>query len=82
MQGSLVSEVQSVQGGTPFWVALHLKIREGWHVYWQNPGDSGTAPIIKWALPAPGLQQGQVQSVAFFPHEDGAIAASQSGIKC
>lgn len=48
----LVSEVQSIQPGTPFWLGLNFKIKEGWHTYWQNPGDSGTPPSLKWTLPS------------------------------
>lgn len=51
VQAQLVSEVQSLQPGTPFWVGLHFKIRQGWHTYWRNPGDSGSAPTLKWILP-------------------------------
>ncbi len=58
-QAQLVSEVKSVQPGQPFWVALHVQIREGWHVYWQNPGDSGAAPIVKWNLPD-GFKAGEL----------------------
>jgi DsbC/DsbD-like thiol-disulfide interchange protein len=25
---------------------------DGWHIYWQNPGDSGEPPRIKWQLPS------------------------------
>ncbi|MCS6812459.1 MAG: protein-disulfide reductase DsbD family protein [Cyanobacteria bacterium] len=59
VQASLVSEVTSIQPGTSMWVALHLKIREGWHVYWQNPGDSGAAPIVRWSLPE-GFRAGEL----------------------
>jgi thiol:disulfide interchange protein DsbD len=24
----------------------------GWHIYWQNPGDSGEPPRVQWQLPA------------------------------
>lgn len=51
VQAQLVSEVQSIQPSTPFWVGLHFKIRQGWHTYWRNPGDSGSAPTLKWILP-------------------------------
>lgn len=52
LQAHLVSEVASVQPGQPFWVALRLNLRDGWHTYWQNPGDSGLAAAIDWILPA------------------------------
>jgi len=50
-EAELVSEVESIQPGQPFWVALRLKAEEHWHTYWQNPGDSGLATSIKWELP-------------------------------
>jgi len=58
-QAQLISEVTAVQPGQSFWVALRLKIRDGWHLYWRNPGDSGTAPAIDWNLPA-GLTAGSI----------------------
>lgn len=30
---------------------LYFKLEPGWHVYWQNAGDSGEPPNIKWTLP-------------------------------
>ncbi|MBW4658025.1 MAG: thioredoxin family protein [Drouetiella hepatica Uher 2000/2452] len=57
VQVALISEVEGLQPGQPFWVGLHFQIREGWHTYWQNPGDSGAAPTIDWTLP-PGFEAG------------------------
>ena len=31
--------------------AFISSLEPGWHVYWQNPGDSGEPPQIHWALP-------------------------------
>ena len=59
LQAQLVSEVKTIQPGVPFWTALRLKIRSGWHVYWKNPGDSGAAPTINWTLPS-GLRAGEL----------------------
>jgi thiol:disulfide interchange protein DsbD len=50
-EAELVSEVESIQPGQAFWVALRLKAEPEWHTYWQNPGDSGLATTIKWELP-------------------------------
>ncbi len=47
----LVSPVQSIQPGQPFTVGLHMVMDEHWHVYWQNPGDAGLPPTVKWSLP-------------------------------
>jgi thiol:disulfide interchange protein DsbD len=32
-------------------VGLYFKLEPGWHIYWQNPGDSGEPPHIHWTLP-------------------------------
>ena len=52
VRAELVSEVASVAPGASFWVALRLDIRDGWHTYWRNPGDSGEPTRITWTLPA------------------------------
>ena len=51
VRAQLISEVTAIRSGTPFWVALYLDIRDGWHTYWRNPGDSGLATTIEWSLP-------------------------------
>ncbi|MFO7640050.1 MAG: protein-disulfide reductase DsbD family protein [Candidatus Competibacteraceae bacterium] len=51
VQAHLVGEVAAVRPGQPFWVALRLTMRDGWHTYWRNPGDSGLATTIDWTLP-------------------------------
>jgi DsbC/DsbD-like thiol-disulfide interchange protein len=38
--------------GRPRWLGVHFKLDPGWHIYWQNPGDSGQPPVINWNLPA------------------------------
>ncbi|MGB8029773.1 MAG: thioredoxin family protein [Terracidiphilus sp.] len=30
---------------------LYFKLEPGWHIYWENPGDSGEPPHINWTLP-------------------------------
>ena len=47
----LVADVAAVVPGRPFKLAVHFKMVDGWHVYWLNPGDSGTEPQITWKLP-------------------------------
>jgi len=54
VKAHLVSEVSAVAPGQSFWVALKLDIRDGWHTYWRNPGDSGQATTLSWRLP-PGF---------------------------
>src|SRR5581483_10383440 len=47
----LLAEQTSVQPGGAVTVAFHFRMQKGWHIYWQNPGDSGQAPSITWTLP-------------------------------
>jgi thiol:disulfide interchange protein DsbD len=59
VQAHLVSEVGAVGPGQAFWVALEFNIRDGWHTYWRNPGDSGQATQLTWHLP-PGFEAGDI----------------------
>jgi thiol:disulfide interchange protein DsbD len=60
---SLIPEVRTIAPGTPFWVAVRLKMDPRWHTYWINPGDSGAPTEIKWSLP-PGFEAGPIH----WPH--------------
>ncbi len=55
----LVPEKASIAPGETIHVALRQRIDKGWHTYWRNPGDSGEATQIKWALPA-GWSAGEI----------------------
>ena len=39
--------------------AVTFTLPDGWHIYWQNPGDSGLAPAVKFTLPT-GVQAGDI----------------------
>ena len=43
---TLVSETDAFQPGTPFRVGLRLRMTDGWHTYWKNPGDAGVPPDL------------------------------------
>ena len=47
----LFQEEETIQPNHPFWIALHLNLEDGWHVYWKNPGDAGIPLKIEWNLP-------------------------------
>ena len=47
----LVPERTAFVPGSATTVALRLKMADGWHTYWRNPGDSGLPTTIAWALP-------------------------------
>jgi thiol:disulfide interchange protein len=59
VQAELIAEPPAVAPGRPFWVGMRLRIKEHWHVYWRNPGDSGEAVTINWRLP-PGFAAGPI----------------------
>ncbi len=56
---TLVSDTDAVAPGTPFRIALRLRMQPGWHTYWRNPGDAGVAPQMKLTLP-PGATAGPI----------------------
>jgi thiol:disulfide interchange protein/DsbC/DsbD-like thiol-disulfide interchange protein len=59
VKARLVSETGAIGPGQSIWVALELNIRDGWHTYWRNPGDSGQATTLAWTLPA-GFTAGDI----------------------
>jgi thiol:disulfide interchange protein DsbD len=50
----------SIRPGQAVTAGLLLKMDNGWHTYWQNPGASGIPTSIKWTLP-PGLKAGEIR---------------------
>ncbi len=48
---SLVAGVKKVKPGESFTAGMMLEMVPQWHVYWQNPGDSGMATEINWQGP-------------------------------
>src|SRR6202046_439968 len=59
VKAQLVSEVSAIAPGHSVCVALEFNIRDGWHTYWRNPGDSGQATKLAWQLPA-GFTAGDI----------------------
>jgi len=57
---TLVPSVAGVVPGKPFDVAIRFELESGWHIYWQNSGDSGLPPIMNWTLPI-GFKAGELQ---------------------
>ena len=65
VEAELVPERTALVPGQPMTVALRLKMADGWHTYWRNPGDSGLPTTLAWTLPA-GVAAGPIQWPA--PH--------------
>jgi DsbC/DsbD-like thiol-disulfide interchange protein len=57
---ALLSERAAVEPGVPFYVGLRMTMRQGWHTYWKNPGDSGLPVRITWNLPE-GFSAGPIE---------------------
>ncbi|GMU71367.1 MAG: thiol:disulfide interchange protein DsbD [Burkholderiales bacterium] len=51
VEAELVPATTAGVPGKPVTVALRLAMREGWHTYWRNPGDTGLPTTIEWKLP-------------------------------
>ena len=45
-----VSETKNLVRGTN-WLGLFIQLDPKWHTYWQNPGDSASAPHFEFGLP-------------------------------
>ena len=56
----MLLSAETVKPGDTVLAGVDLKMDPGWHTYWKNPGDSGTATKIEWTLP-PGVSAGPTQ---------------------
>jgi thiol:disulfide interchange protein/DsbC/DsbD-like thiol-disulfide interchange protein len=56
----LVPETSRPAPDSKVTLALVMSPREGWHGYWQNPGDAGVGTRIAWRLPA-GASAGPIR---------------------
>lgn len=59
-KASFILEQTTVQPGSHANLGIQFVTDTGWHIYWQNPGDSGEPPRIQWRLPA-GVTAGTLQ---------------------
>ncbi len=50
----------AIVAGEKLTIAVEQTIREGWHTYWLNPGDSGDAMRLTWTMPD-GFSAGDIQ---------------------
>ncbi len=54
---ALLVHAPGVKKGEVFWAGVTFTIPKDWHIYWQNPGDSGIPTTLAWTLPS-GLSVG------------------------
>ncbi len=57
---TLEPDTTVISPGKPFTVGVHLKLKSGWHTYWQFTPDSGLPTKITWDLPE-GFKAGPIQ---------------------
>lgn len=57
----LISEKEAATPGEKQWLGISFKPKEGWHVYWRNPGDSGLPPRGEFASVPGGSNFGPIE---------------------
>jgi thiol:disulfide interchange protein len=60
VHAEFIAEQPEIRPSETVTIALRETIREGWHTYWRNPGDSGAPTFINWQLPD-GWTAGEIQ---------------------
>lgn len=55
----LLDAPADAKAGDAVWAGVRFTIPQHWHIYWQNPGDSGIPTTLKWTLPE-GVQAGEI----------------------
>ncbi len=48
---SILGEKTALRPADEITIATHIKLAPHWHVYWENPGDSGLPVKINWKMP-------------------------------
>jgi len=51
VEAELIAEHTALVPGETAQLGLRLKMDDGWHTYWKNPGDSGMATSLHWETP-------------------------------
>ncbi len=58
-QTRIIAEREGFVPGETTWFAVDQKVIDGWHVFWENPGDAGLPLDLGWSLPA-GFEVGEI----------------------
>jgi len=79
---ALVSDDTVVAREAPLRVAVRLDVAEGWHVYWQNPGDTGVATRVDLSSTHAALDPVAYPAPARFvdgKEQDGLVSFGHTG---
>ena len=70
---TLVADVTEVRPGDTFRVGVFFELAQDWHIYWENPGDSGLPTRINWE--SEGAEFGPLQWSApgLYPEAGGEL---------
>ncbi len=60
VRAQLLADVSAVAPSTSFLIGVRIQIKPQWHIYWANPGETGTATQIDATGPA-GFTFGSIQ---------------------
>ncbi|MDX2095296.1 MAG: protein-disulfide reductase DsbD family protein [Alphaproteobacteria bacterium] len=58
-KATLLVDAPRVKAGEAIAAGVHFTLPPHWHIYWQNPGDSGIPTTLSWELPE-GLSAGEI----------------------
>ena len=72
---SLHASVETIAPAEPFELGLKFDLPDEYHIYWENPGDRGVAPRVKWGLP-PGFTAGALRFPAPRRHVAGDVTTN------
>lgn len=59
-RAELVAESREPAAGSTVTAAFRISLKDGWHIYGPNPGDTGYAPAVTWDAPA-GTTEGELR---------------------
>ena len=59
VQTELLVDVRAIEAGKRFRIGVEFTIADRSHIYWRNPGSSGLATEVEWALPE-GFEAGEL----------------------
>jgi thiol:disulfide interchange protein DsbD len=54
VKAELLADTTAVKPDTTFTLGVLFKVQPGWHIYWRNPGSSGLATKVTFAVPEGG----------------------------
>ncbi len=51
VSADIITAADELQPQQNMELLVKLKMQDGWHIYWNNPGDAGLATTVSWDIP-------------------------------